>query len=113
MAKLHVTPEAQDDLHGIKEYISVELENPIAATNMVSKIAEAMRGLINFPDRGAPLSSITDRPNNYRFLICGSYLVFYRHEDGNVYVVRVLYGRRDYMKILFGDAPENDTDQAE
>jgi plasmid stabilization system protein ParE len=109
MAKLHVTPEAQDDLHSIKEYISVELANPGAALNTVSKITKAMRRLIDFPDGGVPLSSVTDIPNNYRFLVCGSYLVFYRHESGNVYIIRVLYGRRDYMKILFGDTPENDT----
>jgi len=72
-----------------------------------------MRGLEDFPDSGAPLSSITVVPNDYRFLVCGSYLVFYRHEAENVYIVRVLYGRRDYMKILFGDISEDDTEPAE
>jgi len=108
MAKLHISPEARSDLRGIKEYIEAELENPTAAVDAVSKITKAIRGLVNFPDSGALLSSITNIPNNYRFLVCGSYLVFYRHENGNVNVVRVLYGRRDYMKILFGNMPEDD-----
>ena len=102
MAELHISPEAKDDLQGIKEYIKTELENSVAAVNTVSKIIKSIRGLKDFPDIGTPLSSIVDIPNNYRFLVCGSYLAFYRHEDDYVYVVRVLYGKRDYMKILFG-----------
>ena len=103
MAKLHISPQAQSDLHSIKEYIAAELENPNAAVNTVSKITKAIRRLTDFPDSGAPLSSIVSIPNNYRFLVCGNYLVFYRHESGYVYVLHVIYGKRDYMKILFGD----------
>jgi len=105
MAKINVSPEAKNDLHDIKEYITVEFDNTTAAVNMVSKITKAIRTLIDFPDRGAPLSSKVDIPNTYRFLVCGSYLVFYKHEGGTVDIIRVLYGRRDYMKILFGDMP--------
>ncbi|AEG59273.1 type II toxin-antitoxin system RelE/ParE family toxin [Desulforamulus ruminis] len=107
--KLHISPQAQSDLRGIKEYIAVELENPAAALNTVSKLTKAIRRLSDFPGSGAPLSSVMDVQNNYRFLVSGSYLVFYRYEGDSVYVVRVLYGRRDYIKILFGEpqADEN------
>ena len=107
MAKLSISPEAKKDLHEIKEYISVELDNPTAAVKTISRIMKAMRTLIDFPDSGAPLSSKIDVPNNYRTLMCNSYLVFYRHEGGIVNIIRVLYGRRDYIKILFGDALED------
>jgi len=110
MAKLVISPEAQSDLLGIKEYITVELRNPTAATNTISKIIKAIRGLVDFPDTGTPLISIVDVPNNYRSLTCGSYLVFYRHEGGTVHVVRILYGRRDYIKTLFGDVLEDDSE---
>jgi hypothetical protein len=39
---------------------------------------------------------------------CGNYLVFYRHENDTAYVVGVVYGKRDYLKILFGDLPEEE-----
>ena len=107
MAKLHISPEAKNDLLDIKEYITTELENPTAAVNILSKITKAIRRLGDFPDIGTPLSKIVEVPNSYRFLVCGNYLVFYRQEDGAVYVVRVLYSRRDYMKILFGDKTED------
>ena len=103
MAKLHISPGAKDDLHGIKEYIKTELENPVAAGNTISKITKSIRGLKDFPDIGTPLTAIVDIPNNYRFLVCGSYLIFYRYEDDSVYVARVLYGKRDYLKILLGN----------
>ena len=103
MAKINISPEAKNDLHDIKEYITVEFDSPTTAVNMVSKITTAIRTLSDFPDMGAPLSSKVDIPNNYRFLVCGSYLVFYKHVGGIVDIIRVLYGRRDYMKILFDD----------
>ena len=108
MAKLQLSPEVYDDLLSIKEYISSELENPDAALTTIKKITAAIRGLGTFPDRGAPLSSIIDLHTDYRFIICDSYLAFYRRDGDDVYVVRVLYGRRDYMKILFDIMREED-----
>jgi len=106
MAKIRISPTAKNDLHEIKEYITIELGSPTAAVNTAAKITKAIRNLIKFPDSGAPLSSIVDVQNNYRFFVCGSYLIFYRHENGIVSVLRVVYCRRDYMKILFRDVPE-------
>ena len=106
MAILHISPEAREDLQDIKEYISSELENPTAAQNVVSNIIKAMRSLEQFPDMGSPLSSVVDVPNDYRFLVSGNYLVFYRNDKDSVYVIRVIYGKRDYMKILFGELPK-------
>ena len=103
MVKLHISPEVLNDLEEIKEYIAAELGNPTTALNVVSKIAKAIRGLAKFPDTGALLSSIIDIPTDYRFLVTGNYLSFYRHVDDAVYVVRVLHGKRDYLKMLFGD----------
>jgi plasmid stabilization system protein ParE len=105
---LHISPEAQSDLQGIKEYIALELDNPTAATNTIARITRAIRSLGDFPDSGAPLESRINVRTDYRYLVSGNYLVFYRHEGDDVYVIRVLYGRRDYMKILFGDPHEEE-----
>jgi len=59
---------------------------------------------------GAPLDSITEVYSDYRFLVCGKYTVFYRVESNTIYVVRILYGRRDFMRILFGDVPDDESD---
>ena len=105
--KIRISPKAQDDLAEIKSYISQELCNPQAATKLVSKIMKRIRGLSEFPEMGATLSSVIDIHTEYRFLVCGNYLVFYRLEDGNVFVSRVIYGKRNYMRILFGSLTVN------
>ena len=111
MNKLHYAPEAKNDLADIKEYISGELASPIAAKNTVSRITKRIRNLERFSDMGTPLSSIVGIDTDYRFLVCGHYLAFYRTEGNNVYINRVLYGKRDYVAILFGDLPENEPEQ--
>jgi len=107
MATLQFSPEAKNDLHDIKEYITVELDSPNAAISTIAKITKSIRTLASFPDRGIPLSSKVDIPNDYRFLVCGNYLAFYRHEGGIVNVIRILYGKRDYISILFGNIQED------
>ena len=49
--------------------------------------------LENFSEIGAPLSSVTDIESDYRFLTSGNYMVFYRVNEQDVYIDRVLYGR--------------------
>ncbi len=107
MYKLKISPEAKNDLAQIKVYISQELCNPKAALNLVSNITKKIRGLSEYPEIGSPLSSILNIQTDYRFLVCANYLIFYRYEDGIVFVSRILYGRRDYMRILFGNLPDD------
>lgn len=109
MNNLHLSKAAQNDLAEIKGYITEELENPDAALATVSRITKKIRILKNQAYVGAPLSSVADTESNYRFLVSGNYLVFYRVLEKDVYIDRVLYGRRDYMRILFGDARTNET----
>ncbi|GAB6275419.1 MAG: type II toxin-antitoxin system RelE/ParE family toxin [Peptococcaceae bacterium] len=92
----------------IKKYISEELCNPTAANNVLSIITKRIKELAEFPLIGAPLSSIIDIETGYRFLVCRQYTTFYRYEDDTVYVDRVLYGRRNFIRILFGDVAEEE-----
>jgi len=108
MYKLKISPEAKDDLAEIKDYISKELCNPQAAINLVSEITKKIRGLTEYPVIGSTLSSVLDIQTDYHFLVCDNYLIFYRYEDGIVFVSRILYGRRNYTRILFGDLLEDE-----
>ncbi|MCD8116418.1 MAG: type II toxin-antitoxin system RelE/ParE family toxin [Oscillospiraceae bacterium] len=108
MNEIHLTPEAQDDLREIKGYISGKLENPQAALSTARKITQAIRQLADFAESGAPLSSTADVDEDYRFLISGSYMIFYRVSGSDVYVDRILYSRRDYLHILLGDSAQQD-----
>lgn len=101
MNNICYSPEAENDLDEIWEYIPSELCNPQAAAKTVNHIFDSVERLVDFPRSGAPLSSVTDVESDYRFLVCGNYLVFYRILGKAVYIDRVLYGRGDYLRILF------------
>ena len=104
MNNLHLSEEAQNDLLEIKAYIEEDLLNPSAALATVSRITKSLRILQNHAQAGALLSSIADIESDYRFIVSGNYISFYRAYGREVYIDRILYARRDYMRILFGDS---------
>lgn len=106
--KLHYTHEAQRDLDEIWNYIVSDFSNPEAAERTVNRIMDAIDQLADFAEMGASLHSVADVESDYRFLVCGNYLSFYRVEGNEIYIDRILYGRRDYLRILFGDTSEQD-----
>ena len=106
MNKLHLSPEAQEDLSEIKAYIAEDLENPRAALSTVTKITKTIRMLQDHALIGTPLSAVADVNSDYRYLVSGNYMVFYRVAGKDVFIDRVLYGRRDYLRILFADTQE-------
>ena len=104
MNNLQVSKLAQRDLLEIKTYIAVDLENPTAAASTVKKIAQKIRRLQEHPLMGAPIAAVSDANSDERFLVSGNYLVFYHVLEKDILIDRVLYGGRDYLKILFEDA---------
>lgn len=108
MNNLHLSDEAQSDLVGIKQYIAEDLENPTAAIATVRRITKGIRSLREHALIGPPLSSIANVESDYRFLVTGNYISFYRVCGKEVYIDRVLYARRDYLRILFANTLEDD-----
>ena len=106
--KVQLTPLAQNDLKEIRTYITNELLNPTSAVSVVKRITTRIRELAKLPAMGATLSSIVNIQTDYRFLVCGNYTAFYRYDDKFVYIIRVLYHRRDFVKILFGNVVMDD-----
>lgn len=100
MAKIVFTPQAKSDLTEIGDYIACQLRNKAAARNVVSQIRKTVIELQRFPEMGTPLpyNNVT-----YRYLVSGSYMVFYHLVDSNPCIDRILYGRRDYLALLFSD----------
>ncbi len=108
MAELFISPAARADMREIGDYISRELRNPEAAHRMILRFRGAVEQLRQFPLMGAPLLVSGKQNAPYRYRVCGSYLIFYHAGSDAVYVDRVLYGRRDYMALLFGDRIEEE-----
>lgn len=109
--KIHYAAESRRDLDEIWDYIAYNLQNVSAAERIVNRIMNDVDHLENHAEMGALLSSIVNVESDYRFLVTGNYLTFYRVSGNDVYVDRILYARRDYMRILFGDITTEETDK--
>ena len=103
MAKVEISPAARAGLREIAGYISCELRNSSAALRLIRRIRKTIKPLEMFPEMGSPLLISGKQRVPYRFLVCGSYMIFYHLGEEGVLIDRVLYGRRDYMALLFGD----------
>ena len=101
MFEIKVTPQAAEDLLEIKCYIENELQNPIAAENTILKIIETYESLSDFPDLGIPVERYVSFPTDYRFVLANNYSIFYKVEDTFVKIIRIIYSKRDFVRILF------------
>lgn len=107
MLKARFTPQAIDDLEGIKRYISEDLSNPRAAADLIALVFEKNRTLVSKPQIGARLQTGIPLLKTYRLIQCDNYLVFYRVEVKNISVIRILYAKRDYLRLLELDKNED------
>ena len=110
MNKINYSKIALKDLEDIGDYIAKQLKSPKTALKTLIKIQEAIDKLYDFPYIGTPLSSIVKTDTDYRFIGSGNYLAFYRIVEKEVFIDRVLYNKRDYISVLLGDLPQDDTD---
>ncbi|MEG1942324.1 MAG: type II toxin-antitoxin system RelE/ParE family toxin [Angelakisella sp.] len=106
MTSIKISPRAFQDLSEIKAYITEELESPNSASETVRKILKRISELEAFPETGTKLSCRIRTETSYRYVTSGSYLAFYRYEDEIIFVDRILYGKRDYLKVLFTEIQE-------
>jgi len=100
--RVDVSEPAENDLRDIVRYISAQLNAPINALKMMDTIEKAAASLADMPQR-CPL--VTDQrlaAMGYRKLIVKNHIVFFTIDETNkvVDVERILYTRRDWLRIL-------------
>jgi plasmid stabilization system protein ParE len=103
MFELKSSQQAAVDLLEIKDHIENELLNPIAAHNTVEKIVETYEDLANYPEIGISVERYVSFPTDYKFVLANNCSIFCRIEEDCVKVIRIMYSRRDFIRILFGD----------
>ena len=101
MNKIVYSPKARNDLDEIWTYISEKLLNPSAAEATVNGILDTIDMLQAQAEIGKPLYFSSDLFSGYRFLVYKNYLAFYRTSADTIYIDRIIYGKRDYMRLLF------------
>lgn len=109
LRRIEYSPRALKDLDGIWDYIEKELCNPSAAQNTLEGIMDKIDILMSFPEAGAKLEFENGLNSGYRYVSFKNYIAFYRlGSDDIVYIDRVVYSGRDYMRILFPNIDSND-----
>ncbi len=100
--KVKYAPAAVDDMEEIFSYISQD--NNLAAENMLDKLDSQIAQLSEFPHMGSVLAEdeYTLIQRGYRFIVVHPYLVFYKILGDTIIIHRILHGRRDYLRELFG-----------
>lgn len=110
MANIRFSPAARQDLLETSDYIASKLRNKRAAAALMKRLQAEVASLTQFPESDTPLSfpgiSIV-----YRYLVCGNYLIFYHLSEDTAHIDRILYGRRDYLSILFSEELSEEADE--
>lgn len=84
-----LAPKAEADVEAIAEYIAGT--NPSAAIHLVEKFMRRWQLLATQPRSGALRG---DLGSDIRHVVVGNYLTFYRIDDQQVVILRVLHGKR-------------------
>ena len=100
MFEIRFSSRAIADLEEIKRYISDDLFNPQAASELIDLVFKKIRTLASLLQTGARVQTNIPVLQTYRFIPCKHYLVFYRVEEKSVSVIRILYARRNYLRLL-------------
>lgn len=97
---IEYSEEAKIDLIGIKKYIKYNLQEPNIAERLINKLTKAIENIKNNPEIYAIIDDEFIKKLEIRKVIIDNYIVFYRIKNNTVQIVRILYGRRNWMKLL-------------
>ena len=97
---IEYSKESKQDLIGIKQYIKCNLQEPEIAQKLITKIRTQIDSLKYTPEIYAIIDDDIIKILEIRKLIVDNYIVFYRIKDNNIQIVRVMYGRRNWINLL-------------
>lgn len=95
MAEPIITPEAEEDIRDILDYIS--MDNFDASVQFYSRLLDVFQTLAVNPKAGRERPEVRE---GLRSFPIGNYLIFYRIWAGQIAIARVLHGARDLDEIF-------------
>lgn len=97
-----VSELAEKDFRDIVRYISAQLFAPISAMKMMGLLEEALQGLSDMPQKYPTVTDERLASMGYRKLLVKNYIAFFSIDESEkvVNVERILYARRDWMRLL-------------
>jgi toxin ParE1/3/4 len=102
MAEIVWSEPALAELDAIADYIA--LDKPSAANRFVQRVFSSVERLAEFPKSG---SRVPEIPKSvYRQLVVGPCRIFYRHDDGRVFIIFVMRGERQFTEEFLKEPGE-------
>ena len=98
MMKLRINPVVAEDLRNIKEYIAEDKEE--MAVKTIQDIYAQIENIQQFPHMGANLAKRVSFRTDYKYVICGNYVVLYKISDEYVEIFRVVNRYQDITQIF-------------
>ena len=92
--------DAKQDLIEIKQYIKYNLQGPEIAQKLILKIRKEISTLKNNPEIYTIIDDDIIKKLEIRKLMIDNYIVFYRIKNNNIQIVRIMYGRRNWINLL-------------
>lgn len=106
--EIRVTESADRDIGELFEYVAGRLHAPMAASDLVTKLYDAIKSLSKMPRRFPLSRDAYLAGQGFHTLLVDNYMVFYVVDEGTktVIVHRVLYSKRKFNKLFIRDESE-------
>ncbi|MBO5033650.1 MAG: type II toxin-antitoxin system RelE/ParE family toxin [Lachnospiraceae bacterium] len=98
MMKLRVNPLVAEDLKNINEYIAEDNEE--MAVKTIQEIYNQIENIQQFPHIGVDLAKRVSFRTDYKYVICGNYVVLYKIGKEYVEIYRVVNRYQDITQIF-------------
>ncbi len=98
--ELRILPMFEEDLNRIVDYICIDLQNPIAAENIVDEVEKAINERLSCAEAFEPYHSARERRFPYYRISVKNYTIYYVVIGNIMEVRRILYSRRDIAKEI-------------
>lgn len=98
MMKLRINPIVATDLKNIKDFIAEDNEE--MAVKTIYEIYSQLENIQQFPYMGTDLSKRVSFRTDYKYVICGNYVVLYKIGNEYVEIYRVVNRYQDITKIF-------------
>ncbi|MCD8040099.1 MAG: type II toxin-antitoxin system RelE/ParE family toxin [Clostridia bacterium] len=87
----------------LQKYIIIYIlkDGESIAKNQINIIYGALENLALFPDMGKDLNLYINKKTEYKFIVIRKiYLAFYKVDNEDIEVIRILRGEQDYLSLL-------------
>lgn len=98
--KIEYSRDSKQDLVRIKKYIKYNLQEPKIAENLINKIRDGIEKLRDDPEIYSIIDEDIIKRLEIRKILIENYIVFYRIKNQTIEIVRIMYGKRNWISLL-------------